>query len=164
MRSFKNIFLLLLIIIPSTAYVDKDAKPGFGLSPGSVAPEIRCNGAEKGLLSSMRGKYLLLQFWATYDAQSRMSNLLLYNTVHRHWAGKVQTISMAFDAQKLIFEETVRTDGMDPSSQIFVTGGEDSDVFDTYDLSDGFTNYLIDKNGVIVAKNVTPDKLANLVK
>ena len=164
MRSFKNIFLLLLILIPSTAYVDKDAKPGFGLSPGSIAPEIGINGTEKGLLSSMRGKYLLLQFWATYDAQSRMSNLLLYNTIHRHYAGKVQTVSFAFDPQRMIFEETVRTDGMDPATQIYVAGADNSEVYDTYDLSDGFTNYLIDKNGVIVAKNVTPEKLANLVK
>ncbi|MDD2799232.1 MAG: thioredoxin-like domain-containing protein [Bacteroidales bacterium] len=163
MRSFKSYFLLLLILIPLTAYVTKDVRPEEGLTPGSFAPEIQIDENGKELLSSMRGKYLLLQFWAAYDGESRMNNLLLYNSIKRHYANRVHNLSLSFDTNRTIFEETVSADGMDPNTQLNVVQGENSDVYRNYNLSNGYTNYLIDPNGVVVAKNVSPQKLNEIL-
>ncbi len=164
MRSFKSFFLALLIFIPATAYVGKDVRPGVGLSPGSSAPEIRIGNAEKELLGDFRGKYLILQFWAVYDAPSRVNNLLMYNSVKKNYSDRVRMVSLSFDPQELIFKETVRMDGIDPQTQFLVSNGENSEVYETYRLSKGFSNYLIDPNGVIVAKNLSPEQLKKLVK
>jgi hypothetical protein len=164
MRSFKNIFLLLLIFIPATAYIGKDHQPSVGLSPGSTAPEIQLNNTGKELLSSSRGHLVLLQFWAAFDAESRMNNLLMYNTISRHHAKQVQMVSFSFDTQKLIFDETVRTDGISTSSQFFVDEGQNSQVYKNYHLSNGYANYLIDTAGVILAKDLTVSQLANYLK
>jgi hypothetical protein len=164
MRSFKSFFLLLLIFIPATAYVGKDARPSVGLSPGSTAPEIEMNETGKELLGSLRGRYLLLQFWAAYDAESRMNNLLMHNSISRHGAGRVRMVSLDFDTEKSVFDETIRTDGIAPSTQYFVAKGQDSEVYQTYRLSKGYGNYLINPEGVIVAKNVSPDKLEVFIK
>lgn len=164
MRSFKNFFLLMLIFLPATAYVDKDTQPGVALSPGSKAPEIKITDSRNELLSSMRGHYVLLQFWATYDATSRMNHLLLHNSISRHYADRVRNVSISFDADKVIFEETLRADGIHSSDQYLVSEGTGSKIFRNYRLSNGYGNYLIDPSGIIIAKNITPAKLANLVK
>ncbi|MFZ4456730.1 MAG: hypothetical protein ACOYOT_10960 [Bacteroidales bacterium] len=163
MRSFKNLFLLLLILIPSTAYVAKDSLPEIGLTPGSTAPAIQIDKTGKELLSSMHGHYLLLQFWAAYDGQSRMTNLLMHNSISKHYAERVQMASFSFDSQKLIFDETLRTDGISTSNQYFVEEGTNSEIFRTYSLANGYANYLIDPNGVIVAKDVSPQKLEEIL-
>ncbi|MEI7676058.1 MAG: thioredoxin-like domain-containing protein [Bacteroidales bacterium] len=163
MRSFKSIFLLLLIVIPSTAYVAKDSLPDIGLMPGSTAPAIQIDKTGKELLSSMRGHYLLLQFWAAYDGQSRMNNLLMYNSITKHYADRVLMASFSFDSQKLIFDETLRSDGISASTQYFVEEGSNSEIFRTYSLANGYANYLIDPNGVIVAKDVSPQKLEEIL-
>lgn len=163
MRSFKNFFLLLLIFIPSTAYIDRDVHFERGLTPGCIAPEIEISNGGKGLLSTLRGHYVLVQFWATYDGESRMNNLLLNNSVKRHFADRVRTVSLSFDADKLIFDETVRIDGATPTLQGFVPEGENSKIYNDYQLSSGFANYLINPEGVIVAKNISPSKLEELL-
>lgn len=163
MRSFKNIFLLLLIFIPSTAYIDKDVHFEKGLTPGCVAPEIEINGAGKELLSTLRGQYVLVQFWATYDGTSRMNNLLLNNSVKKHFANRVSTVSLSFDDSKCIFDQTVRMDGAKPTLQCFVAEGENSKIYNDYNLSNGFANYLINPEGVIVAKNISPSQLEGLL-
>ena len=152
MRSFKSLFLALLIFIPATAYVDKDTRPGVGLSPGSTAPAIRIDKTGDNLLAGFHGEYLIVQFWAVYDAPSRANNLLMNNSVREHYSDRVRMVSLSFDPQEVVFRETVRTDGIDPANEHLVKEGEDSEVYKTYRLSKGFGNYLIDPNGVIVAK------------
>ena len=43
------------------------------------------------------------------------------------------------------------------------TEGEDSGLFKKYRLNRGFTNYLLDGNGVIIAKNISAADLSAYV-
>lgn len=153
----------MLIFIPATAYVDKDTQPGVALSPGSKAPEIQITNARNELLSSMRGQYVLLQFWAAYDALSRMNHLLMHNSISQHYADRVRNVSISFDTDKVIYEETLRADGMNSSDQYLASEGANSKIYQNYRLSNGYGNYLINPSGIIIAKNITPDKLADLI-
>ena len=52
-----------------------------------------------------------------------------------------------------------------PEATCFVeTKGEDSGLFKKYRLNRGFTNYLLDGNGVIIAKNISAAELSARVK
>ena len=44
------------------------------------------------------------------------------------------------------------------------TKGEDSGLFKRYRLNRGFTNYLLDGNGVIIAKNISAAELSAHIK
>ena len=83
MRHVKWIFVVLLIC-SLTAFVEKD-KPTGGLSVGDVAPDFRIestSGEQRPLkLADLKGRYVLLSFWASYDAQSRMQNVSLNNAL-----------------------------------------------------------------------------------
>ena len=107
-------------------------------------------------LSDMKGKYVLLSFWASYDAHSRMQNASLSNVLRSASRNEnVEMVSVSFDEYQSIFKETVRKDQIVTPTCFVETKGESSGLFKKYRLGRGFTNYLLDENGVIIAKNIS---------
>ena len=164
MKHVKWIFVVLLIS-SLTSFVEKD-KPTGGLNVGDMAPDfkIQTMSAEQSQteLSDLKGKYVLLSFWASYDAQSRMQNVSLSNALRS--SHNVEMVSISFDEYQSIFKETVRQDQIVTPTCFVETEGEDSGLFKKYRLNRGFTNYLLDGNGVIIAKNISAADLSAYVK
>ncbi len=162
MKYVKWIFVVLLIS-SLTSFVEKD-KPTGGLSVGDIAPDflIESMSAEQPAtdLSDLKGKYVLLSFWASYDAPSRMQNASLSNALQSTSHTNVEMVSISFDEYKSIFDETVRKDQIVTPTCFVETKGESSGLFKKYRLGRGFTNYLLDDNGVIIAKNISASELS----
>ena len=166
MKYAKWIFVVLLIS-SLTSFVEKD-KPTGGLSEGDVAPDFKIESASNGQpafkLGNLKGKYVLLSFWASYDAQSRMQNASLSNALHSTSPNNnVEMVSVSFDEYQSIFKETVRKDQIVTPTCFAETKGESSGLFKKYRLNRGFTNYLLDGNGVIIAKNISAADLSAYV-
>ena len=163
MKYAKWIFVVLLIS-SLTSFVEKD-KPTGGLNVGDMAPDfkIQTMSAEQFQteLSDLKGKYVLLSFWASYDAQSRMQNASLRNVLRSASRNEnVEMVSVSFDEYQSIFKETVRKDQIVTPTCFVETKGEYSGLFKKYRLGRGFTNYLLDDNGVIIAKNISAAELS----
>ena len=163
MRHVKWIFVVLLIS-SLTSFVEKD-KPTGGLNVGDIAPDFKIKAMSTEQqptqnLSKMKGKYVLLSFWASYDAQSRMQNASLSNALRSTARNNVKMVSVSFDEYQSIFEETIRKDQIVTPTCFVETKGEYSGLFKKYRLGRGFTNYLLDDNGVIIAKNISAAELS----
>ena len=163
MRYAKWIFVVLLIG-SLTSFVEKD-KPTGGLNVGDIAPDFKIQSMSAGQplaeLSDMKGKYVLLSFWASYDAHSRMQNASLSNVLRSASRNdNVEMVSVSFDEYQSIFEETIRKDQIVTPTCFVETKGESSGLFKKYRLGRGFTNYLLDENGVIIAKNISAAELS----
>ena len=168
MRHVKCIFVVILIS-SLTSFVEKD-KPTGGLNVGDVAPDFRIettSDVQHNLdLTDLKGKYVLLSFWASYDAQSRMQNASLSNAL-RSTSQDMEMVSVSFDEYQSVFKETIRKDQIVTPTCFVETKGESSGLFKKYRLNRGFTNYLLDGNGVIIAKNISAAELsayANKIK
>ena len=168
MRHVKWIFVVLLIS-SLTSFVEKD-KPTGGLNVGDVAPDFTIESTSDAQynfdLTDLKGKYVLLSFWASYDAQSRMQNASLSNAL-RSTSQDVEMVSVSFDEYQSVFKETIRKDQIVTPTCFVETKGESSGLFKKYRLNRGFTNYLLDGNGVIIAKNISAAELsayANKIK
>ena len=163
MKYVKWIFVVLLIG-SLTSFVEKD-KPTGGLNVGDMAPDFKIQSMSAGQplaeLSDMKGKYVLLSFWASYDAHSRMQNASLSNVLRSASRNdNVEMVSVSFDEYQSIFKETVRKDQIVTPTCFVETKGEFSGLFKKYRLGRGFTNYLLDENGVIIAKNISAAELS----
>ena len=163
MKYVKWIFVVLLIG-SLTSFVEKD-KPTGGLNVGDIAPDFKIESMSAGQalaeLSDMKGKYVLLSFWASYDAHSRMQNASLSNVLRSASRNdNVEMVSVSFDEYQSIFKETVRKDQIVTPTCFVETKGESSGLFKKYRLGRGFTNYLLDENGVIIAKNISAAELS----
>ena len=163
MKYVKWIFVVLLIG-SLTSFVEKD-KPTGGLNVGDIAPDFKIQSMSAGQplaeLSDMKGKYVLLSFWASYDAHSRMQNASLSNVLRSASRNEnVEMVSVSFDEYQSIFKVTVRKDQIVTPTCFVETKGESSGLFKKYRLGRGFTNYLLDENGVIIAKNISAAELS----
>ena len=163
MKYVKWIFVVLLIG-SLTSFVEKD-KPTGGLNVGDIAPDFKIQSMSAGQplaeLSDMKGKYVLLSFWASYDAHSRMQNASLSNVLRSASRNEnVEMVSVSFVEYQSVFKETVRKDQIVTPTCFVETKGESSGLFKKYRLGRGFTNYLLDENGVIIAKNISAAELS----
>lgn len=151
--------VLALISLLFFSFVGKDT-PTEGLTIGDRAPEFEiCGEKELVNLKDLRGKYVLLSFWASYDAPSRVQNATLSHAASKN--DNVEMVSVSFDDYKSIFKESIKKDRINTSNCFVETEGEESELYKTYRLNKGFKNYLLDKNGVIIAKNINANQLVS---
>ncbi|WP_321480212.1 thioredoxin-like domain-containing protein [uncultured Bacteroides sp.] len=161
MKYVKWLFVVLLIG-SLTSFIAKDKSTG-GLNVGDVAPDFKIESTPNGhmfKLADTKGRYVLLNFWASYDAVSRMHNIRLNHTICSTFP-QVKMVSVSFDEYASVFTETIRKDQI-VSPYCFVdTKSEKSGLFKKYRLNRGFTNYLLNDKGVIIAKNISVAELSS---
>ena len=72
-------------------------------------------------------------------------------------------VSVSFDNYKSIFNETIRKDRISTENCFVELDGENSDLYKTYRLHKRFKNYLLDENGVIIAKDINAKQLSSFL-
>ena len=173
MRYYVNWFFVVILISSLTSFIGKD-RPVEGLSIGEYAPDFMIMSGDGSnvadsvysSLSALHGNYVLVNFWASYDAESRICNIELNHALADNEDARicVKFVSVSFDSYASIFRETVRKDGIVGATCFFETGGDKSSIFKDYNLKKGFTNYLLDENGMIIAKNISVAELSSYLK
>ena len=127
---------------------------------GEIAPEIALPTPDGKTvkLSSTRGNFVLLDFWASWSASCRTENISLlniYNT-YRHQGFEIYQVSL--DHSKTSWEKAIKEDGL---SWINVSDLKswDSEVVNLYGVETVPANFLIDREGNIITKNLKGDAL-----
>ena len=159
-KNVKWIFVALLTVsFALFSFVGKDT-PTEGLTIGDKAPALKMDGGKQEVdLKDLKGKYVLLSFWASYDAQSRMQNAALSHAIEKN--NKIEMVSVSFDSYRSIFKEAIRKDQIGTKNCFVELDAENSKIYRTYRLHKGFKNYLLDENGVIIDKDINVKKLSS---
>ena len=157
MRYLKS-FLLIALIAVCLGSGTKEKTFTKGINPGDLAPEIHLQGIDLS-----KDKYVLLQFWAAYDGESRKQNALLNNKISQSELDNLQIISISFEEKKSVFEQAIKADQLDASNQLNVETGKASEIYKTYHLKNGFGNVLINSDGIIIARNVSPEHVIKVL-
>jgi thiol-disulfide isomerase/thioredoxin len=158
---YVNFCLIAIFSLALSSGSVKDAAPSLGYYPGEIIPEIVLTDLEGDsyMLSEYKGKKVVVNFWATYDAHSRATNIRLHNYL-KMISADVTFISIAFDENINVLDRTMAMDNLDALSQFCDVSGTKSDLYRDFKLDRGFRNYLIDEKGVIIAMNITPEDLS----
>ncbi len=163
-KNVKGFFVVLAIGSLISLSFDKKKTLTEELPVGQQAPEvILCNETKPLNLQSAEGNYTILSFWASYDAASRMRNASLKHAVENN--ARIRMVSISFDRYESVYKASVRQDDCCQNSVSYLEmDGEDSDIYKSYGLKNGFTNYLLDSNGVVVARNISADEITTLLE
>lgn len=116
------------------------------LEVGNQAPEIslaRADG-QSVLLSEMKGKEVILNFWSVKDAESRINNVRLSKEAERTGA---KYIGMCIDSDRQLAKEVMKADKVSESNLYFA----DRQVTDEYQLTKGTRTVKIDSYGIVAA-------------
>ncbi len=143
-----------------------------GLKVGQKAPELKYkspNGNEIAL-SSLRGKYVLIDFWASWCGPCRRENP---NVVKAYQKFKDKTFKdgdgftvygVSLDVNKDQWKDAIRIDKLEWPYHVSDLKAWQSQAARTYKVNGIPTNFLIDGNGVIVAKNLRGTSLERELK
>ena len=154
---------------PFAAIIDKTLQTvGVG-KIGSVLPEFKQNDATGKLisLSSFRGKYVLVDFWASWGRPCRME---IPNVVQAYQNFKDKNfviLGVSLDKEKEPWLKAIKNDKLD-WAQVSDLKYWDSEVVPLYKIEGIPFNVLIDPNGIIIAKELRgsalQDKLRSVLK
>jgi len=166
MKYLKFFLMFGVIFVVLSSYSLRATELSEGIYPGELFPEIhelKNISGENVRLSDLRGEKVFVNFWAAYDADSHMGNVLFSRKIEKE-AYPVKMISLSLDKSKSVFEKTVILDKIDVSLQLWVNGSMQEELANRHRLQKGFHNYLLDENGKIIAKNLTLEELGQLLE
>ena len=131
------------------------------VSAGSEAPEIALPDPQGDTirLSSTRGKVVLLDFWASWCNPCRKENPNLvkaYNTYHDKG---FEIFQVSLDKTKDAWLEGIRKDNLEKWIHVSDIKYWNSIVVPLYKFEVIPTNYLLDKDGRIIASNLRGEDL-----
>lgn len=128
---------------------------------GDVAPEINLpnfNG-ENVSLSSLRGKVVLIDFWASWCGPCRGENPNVVRLYHQYKDKGFTVYSVSLDASKEAWLKAVQKDGLAWESHVSELKRWDSSAARTYKVQGIPATFLIDENGVVIGKNLRGEAL-----
>lgn len=118
-------------------------------------------------LSSLKGKYVLVDFWASWCSPCRAENPYLLKAYNQLKNKHFEIVGISLDETKSAWLGAVKKDGM-PWIQVSDLKGFKSEIATKYGISAIPQNFLINPEGIIIAKNLrgedVNEKIAAFIK
>ncbi|PWB19062.1 TlpA family protein disulfide reductase [Flavobacterium sp. HTF] len=135
-----------------------------GTDIGDIAPEIDLpdTKGEKIALSSLRGSLVLVDFWASWCGPCIKEQPLLLK-LHTTYPDKLSIYGVSMDTKKPLWLAAIAK-GKLPWTNVSDLKYWTSPVVGDYMLQSVPLNFLVDKNGIIIAKNIHGAALEEMVK
>jgi len=159
MRYLKSILFIVVVCFLMMGSRTKEIKLTEGIQPGNLAPEIN-----RQDINLKGNKFTLLQFWAAYDANSRMLNTQMHNAISSLKTEDIRLVSISMDENEAVFEGTVKAEHLNPATQFNDPQGKKSRIYKAYHLKSGFKNWLINSEGIIITQNINPKEISEYIK
>lgn len=141
----------------------------FKTAVGQPAPLFAQNDTEGNSVSlaSLKGKYVLIDFWASWCGPCRAENPNVVKAYNKFKDKNFEIIAVSLDEKHDNWVKAIKDDGM-PWIHVSDLKGWKNEVGILYNVRAVPQNWLIDPNGIIVAKNLRgkeiEDKLAEIIK
>ena len=127
---------------------------------GRKAPEIELPDPEGNMVSteSFRGKYLLIDFWAAWCKPCRRENPNIVEAYRKYNESGFEVLGVSLDRTKEQWVKAIEEDGL-PWTHVSDLQYFNSEAAAKYNINAIPFSVLLDREGVIIAKNLRGAKL-----
>ena len=127
---------------------------------GKDAPEIALQTPDGKIakLSANKGKYVLIDFWASWNAPCRTENISLLNIYNKYRQQGFEVYQVSLDQTRSAWERAIKEDDL-PWINVCDFQSWESDIVKLYGVETIPANFLIDREGSIITKNLKGDAL-----
>lgn len=157
--SISKKYLLIVVIVLLSSTLNAQIK--FGLD----APEIALPSASGDTvrLSSLKGKVVLLDFWASWCPPCRASNKHLVKLYPKYKDKGFEIFGVSLDDDKSKWAKAIQKDKVS-WMQVNDPGGWDAQTAVNWKIDVIPTSYLINKEGKLIAMDVEGKELEKMLK
>ncbi len=130
------------------------------LPVGSIAPEIKLNtpDGKQVSLSSLKGKIVLIDFWASWCGPCRKENPHVVEMYRKFRNKNFEILGVSLDDKPDAWKEAIKKDGL-TWQQVSELKKWDSEVVKLYQVDAIPYTVLVDKEGKIIAKGLSGNEL-----
>ena len=159
MRRTLTLIAIVAILIVFTSAYNRD---NTSTEINAFAPYFELKNSEGTTkLNDLRGHYVLVSFWSSDNAESRIRNNSYSNKSQS--IKDLKIVSINVDESESLYKEISKIDRLQGMSQYHLSDGKENEVYKSYHPESGFNSYLINREGRIEAINPTTQQLTELI-
>ena len=145
---------------------NKINNPQFRTSEGSVAPELEFSDPDGKVrkLSDLRGKVVLIDFWASWCGPCRKENPHVRAMYERYHDRGFEVFSVSLDNNKDRWKDAIAKDNLSWPNHVSDLKGWGSAAAKLYGVSSIPSTFLVDKEGRIIAKGLRGEQLTAVLE
>jgi peroxiredoxin len=153
----KNVIAILLLFLSITVKAQ--------LKVGQQAPEISLPDTKNKVvtLSSLKGKVVLIDFWASWCMPCRASIPAVVKLYNKYQSKGFEVYGVSIDEKKTAWLKAIEKDKIN-YTQVNDKAGWYAKVTEVYGVNEIPATFLIDKNGMIAGINLEGKELEEKVK
>ena len=114
-------------------------------------------------LTSFQGKYILIDFWASWCGPCRLGNKKLVKLHNEVSSDKMQIIGISIDTDTNKWLKAVEKDKI-KFTQLIDSKGFDAETAIQFGVEELPSKFLFNEEGVLIAKNPTEEEIIKLIE